>query len=275
MTAHQTTQAETAIPENVEPEEEEQPPAQWGEMTLIEHLQELKIRVIWSAGAVIVGVLVCIYFWSAIFDLLVAPAPKHPETGESMTLTSFSPLDRISFIFRVGLYGGVLLASPMLVYQALRFVTPGLTPRERRVLFPALGAVILFLLLGMAFAYWVILPRSLEFLLGLGDERIVDQQGLRQYTDFVTRIIFWVGLSFELPVVIAVIARLGLVRAIQLLKFWRYMIVLVFVIAALVTPTPDPLTQSMVALPLLVLYFLGVLFAWMLQPRSPTAEPAG
>lgn len=266
MSAQPETEPEAAYLEPL-------PPPKRGDMTLVEHLFELRNRVVWIAATVLVGVLICLFFWETIFGWLIAPAPDDPTTGEEFTLASFSPLDRIGALFQIGLYGGLILASPMIVYQILAFITPGLTSREKKMLFPGLAAVVGFLLLGMAFAYWIILPRSLGFLLGLGGEKIEDVQGIKQYMDFVTRIIFWVGISFELPVVIAIAAKLGLVRAGQLLRLWRYMIVVIVIMAAVITPTPDPLTQLMVAGPLLVLYFVGILFAAALQPRRPS-EPA-
>lgn len=241
-----------------------------GEMTLIEHLKELRNRVIVSAGAVVIGVAVCFFFWEAIFGWMLAPAR---EEIPNFAVTSFSPLDRISVIFKIGMYGGLILASPIVIYEILAFITPGLTGREKKVLYPGLVGVVAFLLLGMSFAYWIILPRSLGFLLGLGGEDINDAQGIKQYVDFVTRIVFWVGICFELPMVIAIMARLGMVRAGQLWGMWRYAIVAVFLVAAVVTPTPDPLTQALVAGPMLVLYFVGILFALILQKPKPEPEP--
>lgn len=241
------------------------------EMTLLEHLRELRYRVMVSGIAVFIGVIVCFLFWETILGWMVAPARAQVE---DFRVSSFSPTDRISIIVKIGLYGGVVIASPVVVYQLLAFIVPGLTPRERKILLPGILGAAFFMLAGMAFAYWVILPASLGFLLELGSDNIDNVIGIRQYVDFVTRIIFWVGISFELPMVLAIAARLGLVRARKLLGFWRYAIILVFIIAAIVTPTPDPITQSFVALPLLGLYFVGILLAWLVQPKRP-AKPTG
>ncbi len=242
------------------------------EMTLLEHLKELRYRVMVSGFAVLIGVVVCFYFWETILGWMVAPAR---DRVADFRVSSFSPTDRIGIIVKIGLYGGVILASPVVVYQLLAFIVPGLTPRERRILLPGIIGAAIFLLAGMAFAYWIILPASLGFLLELGSDEIDNVIGIRQYVDFVTRIIFWVGVSFELPMVLAIAARLGLVRARQLLSFWRYAVVVVFVIAAIVTPTPDPITQTFVAGPLLGLYFIGILMAWTVQPRRPKPGEAG
>lgn len=255
----------------------QEPPPAYGEMTLMEHLRELRNRVLVSAVAVVLGMVLCLYFYEWILDFLTAPAPdvQNPDgsVGE-LRLASFSPLDRIGVIFKIGLYGGLIMASPVVIYEILAFILPGLTPREKRLVVPGLLGILAFLVGGMAFAYYIILPASLNFLLGLSEDQFITLVGAKQYIDFVTRIIFWVGISFELPMVIALAAKLGIVRARQLLGFWRYAIVIVFVIAAIVTPTPDPLTQSLVAGPLLVLYFVGILFALFLQPRKKEPEVA-
>lgn len=240
-------------------------------MTLIEHLLELRNRVIVCAIALVFGALLSFIFWQTILGWLIAPARQQiPD----FKLNSFSPIDRITAIFKIGVYGGVIIASPVIIYETLAYIVPGLTPKERRMIAPGLLGVVVFLLMGMAFAYWVILPNSLGFLLTLGQNEIQNVPGIQQYMDFVTRIVFWVGIAFEMPVAIGLAARLGLVRARQLLFFWRYAVVIVFIIAAIITPTPDPFNQALVGGPLLLLYFVGVLFAWIVQkPRPKTEEP--
>lgn len=240
------------------------------EMTLIEHLLELRNRVIVSAVALVIGCVICFFFWETILGWLLAPARSdHPD----FKVSAFSPVDRIGVIFKIGLYGGLILASPVVIYEILAFIVPGLTPKERKMLAPGMVGVVFFLGLGMAFAYWVILPASLGFLLDLGSEQIENRIGIKEYMDFVTRIVFFVGISFEMPMVLMLAAKLGLIRARQLLSFWRYAIILVFIIAAIITPTPDPFNQSLVGAPLLFLYFVGILFAWLVQPKRPRAEP--
>lgn len=247
------------------------PPPASGEMTLIEHLKELRNRAIISSAAIVVGILVCVFFWQTIMGWLIAPAREEfPDFRPAV----FSPTESIGILFKIGLYGGLLLASPVVIYQAIAFVLPGLTPREKKMIFPGMIGVVAFLMGGMAFAYWVILPASLSFLLTFADNQFDSVIGAKQYLDFVIRIIFWVGISFELPMVLALLARLGLVTWRKLLAFWRYAIVLVFVIAAIVTPTPDPLTQSLVAGPLLFLYFVGVLFAAVVGRKPIINSPS-
>jgi sec-independent protein translocase protein TatC len=242
------------------------------EMTLIEHLKELRNRVIVSAIALVVTTLVCFYFWETILGWLLAPGRQYDP---NFRVTSFSPVDRIGAIFKIGLYGGLILASPVVIYELLAFIVPGLTPKERRMIAPGMLGVVFFMLAGMAFAYWIILPASLKFLLDIGSESIENKIGIKEYMDFVTRIVFWVGVAFELPIVLALAAKLGIVRARQLLGFWRYAIIIIFIIAAIITPTPDPFNQSLVAGPLLFLYFVGIVFAWIVQKPRPQQIQGG
>ncbi len=158
---------------------------------------------------------------------------------------------------------------PVIVYQALRFVSPGLRPGERRWLYlTVLGAFILFLA-GVAFAYYVALPPALDFLLNFGNDLAEPNIRVGSYIDFVTRLLFWTGVTFETPLVIMFLARFGIVSAGRLLHWWRLAFVAAFVVAAIVTPTVDPVTQSLVAGPIIVLYFLGIALAWLVQPRRP------
>ena len=241
------------------------------EMTLLEHLRELRNRVLVSAIAVVLGMVVCVVFWQTIVGWLIAPARQEIPDFQ---LTVFSPTETIGLMFKIGMYGGIMLATPVLIYEMMAFVVPGLTPREKKLVLPGIAGVVGFLLAGMAFAYWVILPASLGFLLNFGGDNFDQRIGVKQYFDFAIRIIFWVGISFELPMVLTLLAKLRVVRARQLIGFWRYAVVIIFIIAAVVTPTPDPITQTFVAGPLLILYVVGILMAWMVQPKRPKQEEA-
>lgn len=237
-----------------------------GEMTLVEHLLELRNRVLVCAIALVVGIVIAFLLWHQILGWLLAPArASHPDFKANV----FSPTESIGVIFKIGLYGGLTLATPVFIYEFFAFIVPGLTPRERRMLAPGLFGTVLFMLGGMAFAYWIILPASLGFLLDVGGSEFNALINAKEYIDFATRIIFWVGIAFEGPMVMALAARLGLVQAKQFLDFWRYAIVVVFVASAVITPTPDPLNQSLVAGPLFGLYFIGIGLAKLVQkPRG-------
>jgi len=240
-----------------------------GEMTLVEHLLELRNRLFVCAAAVVLGAIVCFIFWERILGWLLAPArAKIPD----FKVVSFSPVDRIGVLFKIGMYGGFAIASPIIIYEILAFIVPGLTSRERKLVIPAVLGTLGFLLAGMAFAYYMVLPLSLGFLLQFGNNQIQNQIGIKEYINFVLRTVFFSGLAFELPVIMGLLGWLGLVRARQMIKFWRYAIVLVFVLACFIVPTPDPFDQTIVAVPLLGLYLLGCLFAKLFQ--KPLPQPA-
>lgn len=246
-------------------------PRATGEMTLIEHLLELRNRLFVSAAAVVLGSIVCFIFWETILGWLLAPARQKIP---GFVVVSSSPVDRVGVLFKIGMYGGFALASPIVIYEILAFIVPGLTKRERRMVLPVILATLAFLMAGMAFAYWVVLPLSLGFLLSFGKDQIQNQIRIGEYINFVLRTVFFAGLAFELPVVMGLLGWLGLVRAGRMLRFWRYAIVLVFVAACFIVPTPDPFDQTIVAVPLLGLYFLGCLLAKIFEKKHPAPETA-
>ncbi len=245
----------------------EAPEEQFGEryMTVLEHIEELRFRLFISAFFVVIGLGVSVYFGQDIIDFLKQPAEeRHPD----FQLQFIEPFELFVTYFRVSLLGGLILGMPMIVYQGLRFVSPGLKGNERRWLYGTVfGATVLFLA-GVAFAFYVALPPALDFLLDFGGGELAEPNiRIGSYVDFVTRLLFWTGVAFETPLVVMYLARFRITSAGQLLRWWRFAVVAAFVIAAIVTPTIDPVTQSLVAGPIIVLYFLGIVLAVLVQPR--------
>lgn len=234
-------------------------------LTILEHLEELRFRLFVSAIFVVIGLGVSVYFGADLINFLKKPAEARNPDFE---LQFIEPFELFVTYFRVSLLGGLILGMPMMVYQGLRFVTPGLTANERRWLYgTVVGATGLFLG-GVAFAFYIALPPALNFLLDFGGGEIA-QPNIRigSYIDFVTRLLFWTGVAFETPLVVMFLARFGVVTARQLLRWWRYAVVGAFIIAAIITPTIDPVTQSLIAGPIIVLYFAGIALAMLMQRR--------
>lgn len=171
------------------------------------------------------------------------------------------PTEMFVATFKVDVYAGVGLAMPLVIYELFAFLLPGLLPNEKRYAYLLLPAVGFFFVAGVAFAYNLMLPFALQFLFTFGSNIAQPLPSIGDYINFVTSVLFWVGLTFETPLVIFFLAKVGLVKVPQLRSFRRFAIVLAFVIAALVTPTPDPLNQTIVALPIIVLYELGIILA--------------
>ncbi len=222
-----------------------------GHMPLVGHLQELRDRVIRAAIAVLITTALAFLFIERIMSLLLDLAGTH-------TIQAIDPTETFGTYFKVAFSVGLGLAMPVLVYQLLRFLAPGLTRSERRALYLSMPFVALCFITGALFCYFVILPSALSFLLGFGDARILKQISLTKFISFVSSFMLAVGASFELPVILFMLAKLGVVTHARLAKFRKYAFLLAFIVAAVITPTPDPINQSLVALPLFALYELGL-----------------
>jgi sec-independent protein translocase protein TatC len=234
-------------------------------LTLSEHLGELRRRLTICVIAVVIGIIISAYFGEDLIEFLKEPGE---EASPEFRLVFLEPFENFVVYFRVSMLGGVVLAMPVIVWQVLGFLSPGLRPEEKKWLWgTALGAGGLFLT-GVLFAYYVALPPALDFLLNFGDDIAEPTIRIGSYIDFVTRLLFWTGLSFEMPIVIMYLARFRIVTAGQLIHWWRLAIVGAFVIAAIVTPSIDPVTQTLVAGPIIGLYIIGIALAFLVQPRD-------
>jgi sec-independent protein translocase protein TatC len=235
-------------------------------LTIIEHLQELRTRVMWSAGALIVGVLVSIWpLTKYTIHFLVKPGQ---DQVEGFKLHQFQLLDYWSTYFRVSLLLGIAIAMPVIMYEVLAFVAPGLTKQERRWLYPiVIGATFMFVL-GMAFGYYLELPPALRFLLKPNTSDVEPTIGVQTYIDTVTRLLLITGLVFEMPFVIMGLAKIGVVTSKKLWGWTRYAVVASAVLAAVVTPSIDPITMIVVMIPIVVLYFMGMLLAKLVESNS-------
>ena len=239
------------------------------ELTILEHLLELRRRLIVSAGALVIGFAASLFLTKRFLEWITAPATN---AGQDVSIVFTDVLGYWGAYFRVALLGAVAMAMPILVYEVLAFVGPALTKKEKRWVFPiVLGASGMFVT-GCVFAYYVELPPALRFLLNSGDN-IRPMINVTGYVDFVTRLMLVTGLVFELPLFVMGLAKLRVVTSRKLLGWWRYAIVLSFIVSAIVTPSIDPITQSLVAGPMIVLYFMGIALARLVEsPKPKTAN---
>jgi sec-independent protein translocase protein TatC len=239
-------------------------PRSGGEMTLLEHLLELRSRVMWSAIAIAAGMM--LFFIPPIgFRLVEFLLEPGRQAMEGFKPQFIEPMENIVTYFRVALLGGLAVGMPMVVYQIMAFVSPALTPMEKRWLFPIVIGASLAFLGGMAFGYYVVLPVTLEFLLNFGSDIAEPDIRIGNYINFVTRMLLIMGLVFETPLLVMGLAKVGVVTAHKLLRMWRFAIVGAFLLSAVVTPTIDPVTQSLVAGPIVILYFVGIGLAWLVR----------
>lgn len=224
------------------------------ELTLVEHLQELRGRLTVCAYALVAGTAIGLFFSDQIFSLLKRPAPANID------LIAIKMTEMFMVYFKVGIMTGVALGMPVFVYQIFAFVAPGLTRKERRWVIRLLPLVSVFFLTGMAFAFFVVLPFAIHYLLTFSDIAKPTIQ-ITDYVGFVMTVELWLGAAFETPLIIYMLVKLNLVTVERLTKYRKFAILAVFIIAAAITPTPDPFNQTLVAIPLYLLYELGILFA--------------
>ncbi|MEB2336471.1 MAG: twin-arginine translocase subunit TatC, partial [Burkholderiales bacterium] len=246
------------------------------EESFVSHLVELRDRLIRSLVVVLVLFGVCFYFSGDIMRFLSQPLYQALPPGTRPVFIdqagAFFTLTKVSFL------SAVLLSLPWVMYQAWAFVAPGLYEHERRFALPLIVSSIVFLVIGIAFAYWFVLPAAYKFFFAFASRTGADvMQDLQKYWDFTLAIFFGFGLTFEVPVAEMLLVKLGMVTTAQLRSARRYVVVGAFIVAAVLTP-PDVLSQFMLAIPLIMLYELGIVLAGFIKARSRApdddAEPA-
>lgn len=245
--------------------ERDRSPESGKELTILQHLQELRRRMIVCAAAIVIAVLGSLVLTQKLLEWLTAPAH---DRVQNVTIVFTDPLGYWAAYFRVALVAGIAIAMPVLVYQALAFVGPALTHKEKRWVYPIVAGASVAFVAGAAFAYYLEVPPALGFLLNSsgGIEPFIN---ITSYVDFVSRLMLVTGLVFELPLFVMGLAKLRVVTAGKLLGWWRYALILAFIVSAVITPSIDPVTQTVVAVPMIVLYFLGIILAKLVQPRAP------
>jgi sec-independent protein translocase protein TatC len=242
-------------------------------MTLTEHLAELRTRIIRAGLAVVIGAIIIIAFYEPVLDFLAQPYNDLCDAkAESFCppaderLNAFSPTEGFSARIRIGMYGGVIVALPVILWQIWRFVVPALEAKEKKYAIPfVLSSVILFGL-GASLAY-ITVGRALEFLISWSGSSVNQVFGIEKYISLVGLMIFAFGVGFLLPVLLVFLQLVNVVTPRMLLGAWRYSIVAIFILAAVITPSGDPVTLLMLSGPMVAMYFLAVLIGWIIVRR--------
>jgi sec-independent protein translocase protein TatC len=230
-------------------------------LSILGHLTELRTRLIRSVIAVAITTILSFIFWRQIFNILVYPAG-----GTYFIYTELTEM--IGTIMRVCLAGGIILATPYLTYEFIMFVAPALTPKEKRYVYIILPWIALMFAGGVVFGYFILIPPAINILTSMGSEFATAQIRIGNYVSVVTRLLLAIGLVFELPVVSTFLARLGIISSKWLASKRKIAIILAFILAAIITPTFDPINQSLVAVPLVLLYELSIWLARLVQKKK-------
>lgn len=241
-------------------------------MTLTEHLAELRVRIIRSALAVAIGMVLIIAFYDQVLDFLLQPyvdlCERKPQDFCDPDLFIFSPTEGLATRVRVGLYGGIVAALPVLLWQIWRFIVPALNQKEKKWAVPIVLVSVVLFLAGGALAYYSI-GQALEFLIGWAGSDVGQVFSVQSYVSLIGLMIFAFGLGFMLPVFVFGLQALGVVTPRRLLASWRIALVIIAVIAAVITPSGDPVTMALLGVPMMVLYFFSIFLGWLVVRRRP------
>lgn len=234
-----------------------------GRMSLVEHLTELRQRVIVSIVAVGVGAIVAYAFYQRIENLLIEPHCRinASEVGDACQLLAVSPLEGFSVRLTVSGYAGIGLAMPVLLWQLWKFVAPGLYPKERRYGLAFVVSSFLLFALGVSLAYWS-LPRALEFLTEVGGDNLANFYRPKEYIGFVTKMMIGFGVGFEFPIALIFLQLIDLVSNETLRKGRRFAVVGIVVLVAVLTPSGDPITLMVLSVPMYLFYEVALVFGW-------------
>ena len=238
-------------------------------MSLMEHLDELRKRIVRSAIYLAVGFIAAWAFHDKFVGFIQAPLVR---IGKTLVFTH--PMDPLNLDLKVSLVGGAIVASPFILYQVWLFIAPGLYQKERRFVIPFMLATVGLFLTGAAFGYFYVLPGALEILIVGFGKNFTSMVTIEEYSSFFLSIILGLGISFEMPILIFFLALFGIVSPRFLWKNIRYAILAVFIVAAVICPSPDPWTMCIYAIPMLALYLIGIGVAWWVHPSRRKAKEA-
>ena len=243
-------------------EESKIQPEQPEKLTILGHLQELRRRVIKIIFAVLITTVISFIFANQIFNILISPAG-------GIELVFIEMTEMLGTYMKVCLAAGIILAMPYIVYHFLMFVFPALTGKERKYIYIIMPWVILMFAGGVTFGYFILLPPATKFLISFGSDIATPQIKIGNYISIVTRLLIAIGLVFEMPVVTTLLARVGVITSKWLADKRKAAVIFAFVLAAVITPTFDPVNQSLVAVPLVVLYEMCIWLAKLVQRKRP------
>ena len=235
------------------------------EMSLVEHLEELRRRILRSLLALIVGAGCCLLTVRPLVRILEMPA-------QGIRFLQLAPGEFLFVSLKVAGYGGLVLALPWVIFEVLSFVLPGLTRRERRLVAPAVAGSTVLFVVGLTFAWWALVPAALRFLVSYGADVVEPLWSIERYMDFVLLLMVATALAFQLPVLQLVLGVLGLISSRQMLRAWRWVLLISALAGAVLTPSTDPVTMLLLSGAITALYLVGVVLVRMAEGIRPSAE---
>jgi len=229
-------------------------------MTLLGHLNDLRVRLTYAAVGLFVCSLVGFVVAEPLLTYLMQPYVNSVPNGAA-ALQTLRPTEGIETFFKVSLLFGAVVAMPWILYQVWQFIAPALTPAEKKYIYLFIPGALTLLLLGILFSWFILVPAAINFLANFMQEVFRTEWTGQDYISFVMRMVFWIGVSFEMPIIVYVLARVGIVSTQALKEQWRYAIVIIAILAAVITPSIDPVTMLLTMAPLIVLYIFSIFLA--------------
>jgi sec-independent protein translocase protein TatC len=241
-------------------------------MSFLEHLEELRRRIIYCIVAIAVGFFACWSYADNIFSLMQRPIMEAlRRNGMAEKLVYLSPTEPFNLYLKIGALAGLFVVSPFVLYQVWLFISPGLYRNEKRYIFPFMFSTVGLFLAGGLFGYKLVYPAALDFLIGYG-KQFQPMITIHEYTDLFLTVILGLGVVFELPILVFFLALMGVVSAGWMWRNVRYSILVIFIIAAIITPTTDILNMCIFAAPMVALYLMSIGIAWLVHPKQRKAR---
>lgn len=234
--------------------EDEEDSSSGKEMSFLDHLEELRWRIIWSLAGIVAGAAIIWIFKDYVMDdFLLRPAIKY-----NIKLQNLRPFGQVFLYMQVALMGGAIISIPNILYQFWRFISPGLYSHERKYISSIVIFSSLCFLSGVAFAYWVLMPTAFKFFASFGSENIENIIAIDEYFSFLLSVMLGAGLVFEMPMVSFFLSKIGILTPAFMRKYRRHAVVIIFIAAAVLTPGTDPISQIMLGIPLVLLYEISI-----------------
>ncbi|MBR9977492.1 MAG: twin-arginine translocase subunit TatC [Bacteroidetes bacterium] len=233
-------------------------------MSFLDHLEELRWRIIYSFG----GITICAVGLWFVIDPIMEHILLRPATQYNMNLQNLRPFGQVLIYMQVAVFGGVIISMPNIIYQFWKFIAPGLYPHERRYISSIVVFTSLCFLLGVAFAYFLVLPAALKFFVHFGTPIIDNIISIEYYFDFVLTLMIGAGLVFELPMLSFFLSRLGILSPKLMRRYWRHAMVVSAIVAAFISPGPDPFSMLLMAIPLVFLYEISIWISKFSQKKG-------
>src|SRR5256885_10207781 len=251
------------------PDEDDDIPVE-GKMSFLEHLDELRKRIVRSCLAIAIGVLATFAYIQPIFDFILAPTRRALPPGVKLIYTE--PGEAFSLYITVALIAGVVVAAPFIMYQVWMFIAPGLYSNEKRMAYPFVFFTTVGFIAGAAFNHYISFPFMMAFFASFNTPDLAFMPKLEDVFGLYTKMLLGMGVVFQMPTVVFFLAKMKLVSARFLLAHFKYALLIIFIVAAVITPTGDMMTQTIFAAPMLGLYILSIVIAWVVGPKREKAS---